>query len=74
LVHNQPGITSDIEPSDLELSGNVQTIDKCLILSHIVRGRKMNVNHVPHAYVEGETKTNPALAPLFISDPSKYMV
>jgi hypothetical protein len=74
LVHDQPGIASDVKPSDLELGGNVQTIDKCLVLSHIVRDRKMNVNHVPHAHVEGETKRSPTLAPLFISNPSKYMV
>jgi hypothetical protein len=34
----------------------------------------MNVNHVPHALAEGEMKMSPTLAPLFISDPLKYMV
>jgi hypothetical protein len=34
----------------------------------------MNANHVPHAHAKGEMKTSLALAPLFISDPSNYMV
>jgi hypothetical protein len=59
---------------DPKLSGDVQTVDKCLIPSDIVRRQKMDPNHIPHAHAEGETKTSLALAPLFISDPSKYIV
>jgi hypothetical protein len=66
--------TSDIKPSDPKLGGDVQTFDKCLVLSYIVRDQKMNSNHIPHARVEREMKTSPTLAPLFISDPSKYII
>jgi hypothetical protein len=74
LVYDQLGVASDIKPSDPQLSGDVQTVDKCLTLSDIVRGQKMDLDHIPHAHAEGEMKMSPALAPLFISDPSKYIV
>jgi hypothetical protein len=74
LVHDQLGVTSDTEPSDPKLDGDVQAVDKCLILSDIVRGWKMDPDHIPHAHAEGETKTSLSLAPLFINDPSKYIV
>jgi hypothetical protein len=38
LVYDQLGVTSDIKPSDLQLGGDVQIVDKCLTLSNIVRG------------------------------------
>jgi hypothetical protein len=38
LVYNQLRVTSAIEPSDPKLEGDVQTVDKRLILSDIVRG------------------------------------
>jgi hypothetical protein len=34
----------------------------------------MEVYHVAHVFPEGEMKSKPAPAPVFISDPSKYMV
>jgi hypothetical protein len=52
----------------------VQTIDECLILSDIVRGQKMDLDHIPHAHAEREMKMSPALALFFINDPSKYIV
>jgi hypothetical protein len=74
LVYDQLGIASDIKPLDPQLSGDVQTVDKCLTLSDIVRGQKMDLDHIPHAHAEGEMKMSPTLAPLFINDPSKYIV
>jgi hypothetical protein len=52
----------------------VQAVDKCFILDHIVGGGEQEVDHVPHAHTEGETKMNPASAPFFIKEPSKYIV
>jgi hypothetical protein len=73
LVHDQLGVSSDVKLSDPEFGGNVQTVDKRLILSDIVRGQKVNSDHIPQAHAEGEMKMSPTLAPLFISDPSKYI-
>jgi hypothetical protein len=42
LVYDQLRVTSDIELSDPKLGGDVQTVDKHLILSDIVRSQKMN--------------------------------
>jgi hypothetical protein len=53
LVYNQLRVAPDIEPSDPKLGGDVQTVDKRLILSDIVKGQKMNSDHIPHAHAEG---------------------
>jgi hypothetical protein len=34
----------------------------------------MDLDTIPHAHAEGEMKTSPSPAPLFISDPSKYII
>jgi hypothetical protein len=34
----------------------VQTIDKCLILSDVIRGQKVDLDHIPHAHAEGRDK------------------
>ena len=53
LVSYQLGVALDIEASDAQLDGNAQAVDECLIFGHIVGGREMDADHVPHAYPEG---------------------
>jgi hypothetical protein len=53
LVYDQLGVTSGIEPSDPKLGGDMQTVDKYLILNDVVRGRKVDPDHIPHAHTEG---------------------
>jgi hypothetical protein len=36
LVDDKLRVTADVKPLDPELSGDVQAIDKCLVLYHIV--------------------------------------
>jgi hypothetical protein len=74
LVDDELRVAPNVQPSDPQLNGDVQAIKECSILGHIVRGREMKVNHVPHAHSERETKTSPMSAPFFINDPSKYIV
>jgi hypothetical protein len=50
LVYDQLGVTLDIKPSDPKLGGDVQSVDKCLILSNIVRDWKMDSDHIPYAH------------------------
>jgi hypothetical protein len=38
LLYDQLGVTSDIEPSDSKLGGDVQTVDKCLIVGDRLPG------------------------------------
>ena len=53
LVDDQLGVAPDVEASNAQLYGDAQAIDERLIFSHIVGGREMDVDHVPHAYLEG---------------------
>jgi hypothetical protein len=59
MVYDQLRMTSDVEPSDPKLGGDMQTVDKRLILSNIVRGRKMKSDHIPHTHAKEGDEDNP---------------
>jgi hypothetical protein len=46
LVDNEFRIVVDVKPLDLELSGDVQTVNEGLILCHIVCHTEMQSNYI----------------------------
>ena len=55
-------VAPDVKPSDTQLDGDVQVVDECLILGHIVGGGEMEANHVPHAYPERKNEDQPHIS------------
>jgi hypothetical protein len=46
------GITTNVEVSNLELNGDTQAVNKGLILSYVVGGCEVEIDHV--AYVDSK--------------------
>jgi hypothetical protein len=74
MVDHELRITTNIEVSNSELDGDAQTVNKGLVLSYIVGGSEVESDHVAHVNSEGRDEEQAMPAPVFINDPSKYMV
>ena len=48
LVDDELGVASNVEASDSQLDGDLQTIDKGLVLCDIVGCGKVNPDDIPH--------------------------
>ena len=74
LVDDELRIAPYVETPHSKLDGDLQAVDESFILGCVVGGDEVEPNHVAHMHSEGEMKSRPAPAPVFIIDPSKYMV
>jgi hypothetical protein len=74
LIDDQLQDTLDLKPSDAQLDGDTQVVDDHFILSHVIRGGKMNTDHIPPTELTRQMKISPAPSPFLLSNPSKYTV
>jgi hypothetical protein len=71
LIDYELRVSPDVEALDVGLDGDSEAAEEDLILCHVVRGRKVQTHGVPQMFPEGRMKSRPALAKVFITDPSK---
>jgi hypothetical protein len=48
LINVELRVTPNVKAPDPELDGNLSPVDKSLVLCDVIRGSKMDANHVPH--------------------------
>ena len=65
LVNDEPRVASDIKALDAELNCYVEPVHKGLILCHVVRGWKVDSDHVTHSYFERGDEDKARASPHF---------
>jgi hypothetical protein len=73
FVDGELEATTDVEPLDPEIGGDVQAIDEGLVLCHIVGRTKVQSNNVEESISLGGISTAPR-APLRVKELSKYIL
>ena len=73
LIDDELGVSPNVEAFDAELDGDAEAAEEGLVFRHVVDTGKCKRTTYRMCFPRGETNSRPAPAPVFITDPSKYM-
>jgi hypothetical protein len=73
LVDDELRVSVDVKPLNTKFSGDVHTVDRCLVHCHSVGCMEVQSNHLNESITFRRDQHHPPPALLRVKEPSKYM-